>query len=100
MYDTLLSLVFSSGSKWNETRISNAQLDELIVQGRGETNEAKRKEIYGDVQEILYEEDGHATVAFQDYLDGASNRLKGLQKIPQGSFCGFNFANKVWLEDA
>ena len=100
VYDTLLSLVFSSGSKWNETRISNAQLDELIVQGRGETNEAKRKEIYGDVQEILYEEDGHATVAFQDYLDGASNRLKGLQKIPQGSFCGFNFANKVWLEDA
>ncbi len=100
VYDTLLSLVYSTGSKWNETHLSNPKLDELIVMGRGETDEVKRKEIYGDVQEILYEEDGHATVAFKDYLDGASNRLKGLQKIPQGAFCGFNFANKVWLDDA
>ncbi len=98
IHDVLLSQVFRTGAQLSETNLASPRMDQLIDLVRETIDEAKRKEIYAEIQQIMYEENGHATLAFKDYIDGTSDRLKGLQKIPQGPFCGFNFANKVWLD--
>ncbi|WP_371229599.1 ABC transporter substrate-binding protein [Roseovarius sp. 2305UL8-3] len=98
VYDVILSIAFGSGAKWNETNFANERVDALIVEARGETDEAKRKELYGEVQAILYEDDGHMTPLFYDFIDGIRNNVKGLKKTPLGFASGFNFANKVWLD--
>ena len=98
VYDVILSIAFMSDAKWNETNFQNERADTLIKEARGVTDEAKRAEIYGEVQALLYEEDGHVTPAFFDFIDGVSNNVKGMAKIPLGYAGGFNFANKVWLD--
>lgn len=96
--DLNLSLVFLSDAKWNEDHIANERLDGLIKEARATLELEKRKEIYGEVQTIIHGESGHVIPAFADYLDGISNRVKGLEPVPVGNIGGFNFANKIWLD--
>lgn len=96
--DVLLSQVYRSDGPLTETNLASPRMDELIDLARETVDEAARKDIYWEIQQIMYEEDGHAWLCFKDFLDGTSDRVKGLVQNPQGPFCGFNFANKVWLE--
>ena len=96
--DINLSLLFLTNAKWNEDHIANERLDGLIIEARATLELEKRREIYGEVQAIVNDESGHIIPAFADYLDGVSNRVKGLEPVPVGNMGGFNFANKVWLE--
>ena len=97
-YDMLLTLAWKSDAKWNESQIKNARLDALIDQGRATVDPAKRKEIYGEIQKIIYEKGGNAIPAFQNYLDAVSKKVKGLSPVPVGNLGGFNFADSVWLD--
>jgi peptide/nickel transport system substrate-binding protein len=48
--------VLRTGGSINTTGYSNPDLDELIDQARSETDEAKRKDLYLGVREIVFEE--------------------------------------------
>jgi peptide/nickel transport system substrate-binding protein len=97
-YDLILSILFKSDAKWNEDRFRSDRLDSLIIEARATLDAARRKEIYGEAQSIIYNGSGHVIPAFADYLDGVANRVKGLTPVPVGNMGGFNLANKVWLE--
>ena len=96
--DILLSLAWTSGAAWNEAQFKDATLDQLIVQGRSELDQAKRKQIYGDIQKILHDQGGNAIFGFTDFLDGLSAKVKGITPVPIGYLGGFAFADTVWLE--
>ena len=32
------------------------------------------------------------------YVDGVSNKVKGLTPIPVGNLGGFNFTDRIWIE--
>ena len=51
--DMILSICYLSSSPWNDTVIQNARVDELVVAARGELDQAKRKAMYQDVQQII-----------------------------------------------
>jgi len=92
------TLIWTSDAKWNDTQFKNTRLDQLIVTARGTIDPAKRKEVFWDIQKIIYEDGGNAIPAFVNYLDGYSSKVKGLAPVPTGSLGGFNFADSVWLE--
>jgi len=92
------TLIWTSDAKWNDTQFKNPRLDQLIVMARGTIDPAKRKEVYWEIQKIIYEDGGNAVPAFVNYLDGYSSKVKGLSPVPTGSLGGFNFADSVWLE--
>jgi peptide/nickel transport system substrate-binding protein len=98
VYDMNLSLSFLSEGKWNESHIKNETLDSRIHEARATVDPGKRKELYGDVQRIIYDEGGNIIPVFVDYLDGVSNKVKGLKPVPVGNLGGFNFADSVWME--
>ena len=56
--DELCSIMLHSEAKWNESFYKSAEVDELIVKGRGEKDPAQRKAIYGRIQEIVSNEYG------------------------------------------
>lgn len=97
-FDMLLSIGWTSDAKWNETQWRSPKLDALIAEGRRTVDPAKRTQIYGDIQRMIYEDGGNAIPAFLDYVDGISTKLKGLTPVPVGNLGGFNFADSVWLE--
>jgi peptide/nickel transport system substrate-binding protein len=96
--DILLTLFYKSDAAWNESAWRNPQFDQLLVAARAETDDAKRKRMYADMQTMIYEGSGVGIPIFQSLLDAHVSRLRGLGAIPVGSMMGFDFAQHVWLE--
>jgi len=96
--DTLLTLFFKSDAAWNESRFKSEKFDQLLVSSRAETDAAKRKQQYADMQTMIHEQAGLGIPLFLSSLDGHSNKLKGLSPIPLGGMMGYSFAEHVWLD--
>jgi peptide/nickel transport system substrate-binding protein len=96
--DSLMTLFFKSDAPWNETGWKNETFDKLLLDARGETDDAKRKQMYGEMQAIIHEQGGIGLPLFASYFDGHSTKLKGLTQIPTGGMMGFTFAENVWLD--
>jgi len=54
--DLALSQAYASTAAWNEGFWKNARFDELLVAARGELDEARRKEMYGEMQRLITDE--------------------------------------------
>jgi peptide/nickel transport system substrate-binding protein len=96
--DVLLTLFFKSDAPWNESAWKNAKFDQLLVAARAETDEAKRKQMYADMQVMIHEGSGIGIPVFITILDGHTSKLKGLRPIPTGGMMGYNFAESIWLD--
>jgi len=97
--DLLYTQFFKSDAPWNETGWHNPQFDELLLLTRRERDEAKRKQLYGDMQTLIYEQCSVVIPAFVNFIDAYSNRVKGLQGSPSGRLMGWRFAEFAWLDD-
>ncbi|SMD01702.1 peptide/nickel transport system substrate-binding protein [Desulfocicer vacuolatum DSM 3385] len=86
--DMAFSVAYSGKAKWNETRLQNKRLDELVLAARSELDDAKRKEMYRECQMIIRDEGGTIVPFFKDYVE-ASN-----EKIGHGTVSG------LWESDA
>ncbi len=96
--DTLLTQFFKSDAAWNESRWKSPQFDQLLVAARAETDQAKRKQMYADMQTMIHQDAGIGIPLFLASIDGHSSKLKGLSPIPLGGLMGYAFAEHVWLE--
>jgi peptide/nickel transport system substrate-binding protein len=71
----MLALAYQSGSKYNDTKWSNAHFDELLINARAELDEAKRGKMFGEMQQMLHEDGGAVIPVFVEYVEAASTRL-------------------------
>jgi peptide/nickel transport system substrate-binding protein len=83
--DMMFSLFFQSKALMNESGWNNPRFDRLLLEARSTTDNALRKEIYGEMQWIVHEYGGLAIPAF-------------ISPIPLGGFMGYNFAEHVWWD--
>jgi peptide/nickel transport system substrate-binding protein len=97
--DMLFSQIFRSDSPWNESGWNNARFDQLLVAARGESNEGLRKQMYGEMQQLVHDHCGVAIPLFLNLIDGYDRRVKGFGAIPTGGLMGYLFAENVWWED-
>jgi peptide/nickel transport system substrate-binding protein len=70
----------------------------MLVEARGLLDEAKRKEIYGQMQVMISEEAGTVIPVYISNVDAISGKLKGLEANPLGGMMGYAFAEYVWLD--
>ena len=96
--DTILTQFFKSDAAWNESRWKNPKFDQLLVAARAETDLAKRKQMYADMQTMIHQEAGIGIPLFLASIDGHSTKVKGLSPIPLGGLMGYSFAEHVWME--
>jgi peptide/nickel transport system substrate-binding protein len=96
--DTILTQFFKSDAAWNESRWKNPKFDQLLIAARAETDLAKRKQMYADMQTMIHQEAGIGIPLFLASIDGHSTKVKGLSPIPLGGLMGYSFAEHVWLE--
>jgi peptide/nickel transport system substrate-binding protein len=96
--DLIFSLFFKSNADWNEAHWDNPQFDRLLVEARGEADEARRKQLYGEMQQLVHDQAGVAIPVFISLIDGHDLRLKGLHPIPIGGLMGYMFADQVWWD--
>jgi peptide/nickel transport system substrate-binding protein len=96
--DILFTLFFKSDAPWNESAWKDPKFDQLLLAARGETDTAKRKQMYGDMQGMIRDDAGIGIPLFISMLDAHTSKLKGLRPIPTGGMMGYDFAEYVWLD--
>ena len=96
--DLILSIALKGGGSYNETKWENERFDKLLVEARGITDFAKRKELYCEMQRMLQDEGGHITMSFIDYLDARRSEVKGITPHGSGPLGFYQMARTVRLD--
>lgn len=96
--DIIFSQFFQSSAPWNESAWKNDQFDQLLLLARGETDDAKRAKMYGDMQTLVHDHCGIGIPVFISNIDGVDKRIQGYVSNPLGGFMGYMFAEQVWLD--
>ncbi|TPM87433.1 ABC transporter substrate-binding protein [Mesorhizobium sp. B2-3-3] len=97
--DQTFSLIYGTGSAWNESYWSNARFDKLLSEGKATLDFDKRKEIYGELQAILHDEGPSVIPVFADFLDAKSVRIKGFEPSSVSDLSGDRIIERVWIEE-
>ena len=95
----MLSIAYVCGASWNESHWCNEKFDKMLLQARGITDQAKRKQLYCDIQMLMAEQGSTITPAFINWIDAYATRVKNLQGHPHG-FTGWMYWENVWVDDA
>lgn len=96
--DQTFSLIYGTGSSWNESYWSNARFDALLAEGKATLDFDKRKEIYGELQAILRDEGPSVIPVFADFLDAKSTRIKGFEPSGVADLSGDRIIERIWIE--
>jgi ABC-type transport system substrate-binding protein len=80
--DYTLYRLFFTGVGANRTGYSNPRVDALLKEGRAATDPAKQKAIYGEVQEIIWNDQPFLFLWYQTQAIGLSNRVQGFAVQP------------------
>lgn len=97
-YNILLNLTWKTGAPWNFSHYSNPELDRLIDLGRSTLDESKRIQIYHEIARIIHNSGALVLPTFINFVDGISNKVKGLKPIPIAPMGGCFFTDQIWIE--
>ena len=79
--DLILNEAYVSGAKWNESFQKNETFDNLLLMARKEIEFEKRKALYAQAQDILWEEGGTLIPYHLIKHVGLTSRVKNLDAI-------------------
>ncbi len=91
--DQMFTTAYQSGAAWNDTFWSNARFDELLLKARSELDEAKRRQMYFEMQEILSRDGGAIIPMFASYVFATTD------KVAHGDFASnWDLDGERWME--
>jgi peptide/nickel transport system substrate-binding protein len=92
--DAIFSLLYTSDASWPETRWNNNAFDQLIEQARTTTDEAKRRDLYGQAQVLMNSDVPSVIPVFFDLLAAQRNYVEGYALHPRAAVF---LLDKLWL---
>jgi peptide/nickel transport system substrate-binding protein len=98
--DVLLSLAYTAdGIKagWNETNLDNPRINTLVAEARGEFDEAKRHDMYTEIQKIIHEEGGSNIFAYADFLDATASTVRHATLSGEWTLDGGRAGERWWF---
>ncbi|OYR08827.1 ABC transporter substrate-binding protein [Brucella thiophenivorans] len=98
--DAMFSQFYKSDAAWNESKFKDEKFDALLTEARGITDDAKRMDIYGELQGIISTKAGTIIPSFYEGLDAHNSKVKGIRPMPSGNLMGNSFAEYIWLDEA
>ena len=73
--DQMFSTAYKCGAAWNDSFWCNDRFDELMLKARSELDEAKRREMYFEMQALVSNEGGVIIPMFANYVFGNSSKI-------------------------
>ena len=95
--DQMYSTAYLSTADWNDTRWKREDFDKMLLEARGELDEAKRKKIYTEMGMMIRDEGGLICPMFNDFVNGVSDKVQGWIDDPTGDFMSGTYSSKCWL---
>ncbi len=71
----MFSQVYAADASWNDTFWKNERFNKLLVQGRAELDQAKRREIYVEMQQIVNDDGGVALPLFLSDVMAVNDKI-------------------------
>ncbi len=96
--DWIFSQAYSIESKWNETLWTNKRFNELLTQARSETKDDKRRQMYGEMQHILWSEGGTIIPIFADFVDATSDKVQHAELSGNFALDGYRCSERWWFK--
>ena len=82
---------------WNDTRWNNPRFNELLIAARKELDEAKRRDMYYEMQTLCRDDGGTVVPLFASDLQAASAKLRHGETIAANwEFDGMKIAERWW----
>ncbi|WP_293573731.1 ABC transporter substrate-binding protein [Phaeobacter sp.] len=95
--DQMYTTAYLSTADWNDTRFKREDFDALLLQARGELDDAKRKGLYKQMGMMVRDEGGLICPMFNDFIDATSNKVQGWISDPTGDVMSGKWSHKCWL---
>ncbi len=103
--NVMLNLAFAPDAPWNDTLWKSEAFGKLLIEVRGVTDAAKRHEMYCTMQKMIAEGtddfpgSGMIIPAHRNYVDGKSDKIEGIGRMPLGSLGGYEWPEFAWRTD-
>ncbi len=93
--DAAFTLLFTTHAAFADTAWNNAEFNSLVAAGAATLDDAKRREIYAQAQQLMAKDKPSLIPFFQDVLTANRDRVKGWTVSPlQKTY----FIERVWLD--
>jgi len=73
--DWVFSQIYATGASWGDTQWNNERFDKLMLMARSELDEARRTQIYWEMQQQLRDEGSTIVPMFMNYIMGLSTNV-------------------------
>ena len=73
--DWMFSTAYAEGAAWNDSNWKHTEFNRLLVAARSELDEAKRREMYVEMQRIVSDDGGVMVPVFNNYIHAISNKV-------------------------
>jgi len=74
--DWMFSTAYEAGAAWNDTFWVHDRFNQLLHEARAELDEAKRREMYVEMQQIVSDEGGVVIPVFNNYVFAMSTKVE------------------------
>lgn len=96
--DWMFTTAYASGASWNDTFWENERFNKLLVEARSELDEAKRAEMYGEMQEIVRTDGGVVVPMFASYVMGLADKVMHPEVVGANwTLDGFRAIERWWF---
>jgi peptide/nickel transport system substrate-binding protein len=96
--DQMFTTAYTTGAAWNESFWGNARFDELLVAARAELDEAKRREMYQEMQQIVSFEGSTIIPMYNNYVMAVANTIATPEVIAKNwNLDGFRSVERWWF---
>ena len=95
--DWMFSTAYAEGSAWNDTFWKHERFNKLLKEARAELNEAKRHEMYIEMQTIVHDEGGVIIPVFANNIEVASQKVRFENPAGNWEMDGHRAAERWWF---
>ncbi len=95
--DGIFTLGYKGGAGWNATFWDNARFNELLKKARAELDDAKRGEMYGEMQRIVRDQAGTVVPLFANDVFATSNKIGHGELANNNEVDGRMFFERWWF---
>ena len=95
--DWMFSVAYKGGGSWNDTFWAHERFNQLLIDARAETDQAKRRAMYFEMQQIVRDEGGVVVPMFANYVFAMADKVQHGPLAGNWDMDGDKFIEKWWF---
>jgi len=95
--DQMFATAYKCGASWNESFWCNDRFDELMLQARSELDDAKRKDMYFEMQALVSNEGSSIIPMFANYVFATTDKVVHGDMASNWDLDGERWAERWWF---